>query len=84
MKHLGIHRALDMVEVAEGSMAVGQSPTSLQLRRQTGAVVIAVVRDGKAIYQRDRDFAFRPGDIVVSVGDQESLERTAKLFHRTP
>jgi CPA2 family monovalent cation:H+ antiporter-2 len=82
LKHLGIHRALDMVEVEEGSMALGESPTSLQLRRQTGAVVVAVVRDGKAIYQRDPDFAFRPGDIVVMVGDRESLERTAKIFRR--
>ena len=82
LKHLGIHRALDMVEVEEGSTALGESPTSLQLRRQTGAVVIAVVRDGKAIYQRDPDFAFRPGDIAVMVGDRESLARTEKLFRR--
>ena len=84
LKHLGIHRALDMVEVEEGSMAVGESPTSLQLRRQTGAVVIAVVRDGKAIYQRDPDFAFRPADIVVMVGDRESLGRTERFFRRVP
>jgi K+/H+ antiporter YhaU regulatory subunit KhtT len=45
-------------------------------------VVVAVVRDGKAIYQRDPDFAFRLGDIVVMVGDRESLERTAKIFRR--
>ncbi len=80
LKHLGIHRALDMVEVEPGSAAVGESPTSLELRRQTGAVVIAVVRDGKAIYQRDPDFAFRPGDIVVMVGDRDSLGRTERLF----
>ena len=36
-----------------------------------------VVRDGKAIYQRDRDFAFRPGDIVVAVGDRDSLARAS-------
>jgi CPA2 family monovalent cation:H+ antiporter-2 len=80
LKHLGIHRALDMVEVEEGSTAVGESPTSLELRRKTGAVVIAVVRDGKAIFQRDPDFAFQPGDIVVAVGDRDSLARTERLF----
>ncbi len=82
LKHLGIHRALDMVEVEEGSTAAGESPTSLQLRRQTGAVIVAVVRDGKAIYQRDPGFAFRPGDIAVVVGERESLDRTEKLFRR--
>jgi CPA2 family monovalent cation:H+ antiporter-2 len=82
LRHLGIHRALDMMEVEEGSEAVGESPTSLELRRTTGAVVIAVVRDGKAIYQRDPNFAFRPGDIVVAVGERESLGRTERLFRR--
>jgi CPA2 family monovalent cation:H+ antiporter-2 len=80
LKHLGIHRALDMVEVEAGSEAAGESPTSLELRRKTGAVVIAVVRDGKAIYQRDPHFAFRPGDIVVAVGDRDSLARMAKVL----
>jgi K+/H+ antiporter YhaU regulatory subunit KhtT len=69
-----------MGEVEEGSRAVGESPTSLELRRKTGAVVIAVVRDGKAIYRREPDFAFRPGDIVVAVGDREALARTERLF----
>ncbi len=84
LKHLGIHRALEMIPVAHGSEAVGKSPKSLQLRRMTGAVVIAVVRDGKAIYQRDPDFAFRLGDIVVAVGDRESLDRTERLFRGAP
>jgi CPA2 family monovalent cation:H+ antiporter-2 len=84
LKHLGIHRALEMIPVAHGSEAIGKSSTSLELRRRTGAVVIAVVRDGKAIYQRDPDFAFRIGDIVVAVGDRESLERTEKIFRGGP
>ncbi len=84
LKHLGIHRALEMISVAHGSEAVGQSPKSLQVRRRTGAVIIAVVRDGKAVYQRDPDFAFRLGDIVVAVGDPESLERTVRFFRGAP
>ncbi len=84
LKHLGLHRALEMISVAHGSEAVGKSPKSLELRRRTGAVVIAVVRDGKAIYQRDPDFAFRLGDLVVTVGDRESLERTERIFRSSP
>ena len=84
LKHLGLHRALEMISVAHGSEALGKSPKSLEIRRRTGAVVIAVVRDGRAIYQRDPDFAFRLGDLVVAVGDRESLERTEKLFRGSP
>jgi CPA2 family monovalent cation:H+ antiporter-2 len=80
LKHVGIHRALDMKEVEPGSRADGESPTSLELRRRTGAVVVAVVRDGHAIYQRDPSFAFRPGDIAVLVGDPSSLASAAAFF----
>jgi CPA2 family monovalent cation:H+ antiporter-2 len=84
LRHLGIHRALEMVEVQEGSAAMGESPTSLEIRRQTGAVVIAVVREGKAIYRRDPSFAFRVGDIAVLVGEPDSLARSLEFFRRRP
>ena len=80
LRHLGIHGALDLVEVEERAQAIGESPTSLNLRRVTGAIVIAVVRAGKALYRPDATFGFRPGDTVVLVGDREALEAAAKLF----
>ncbi len=80
LRHLGIHGALDLVEVEDRAQAIGESPTSLNLRRVTGAIVIAVVRAGKALYRPDATFGFRPGDTVVLVGDREALEVAAKLF----
>ncbi len=80
LRHLGIHAALDLLEVEEGSAAVGESPTSMQLRSRTGAVVVTVVRDGKAFYRQDPAFRFQPGDTVVLVGDAEALERGSALF----
>ena len=80
LRHLGIHGALDLVEVEDGASVLGESPTSLGLRRVTGAIVIAVVREGKALYRPDPKFAFRPGDAVVLVGDREALEAATKLF----
>ena len=46
LRHLGIHGALDLVEVEDGASALGKNPTSLNLRRVTGATVVAVVRSG--------------------------------------
>jgi CPA2 family monovalent cation:H+ antiporter-2 len=80
LRHLGVHGALDLVEVEDGAPAVGESPTSLNLRRVTGAIVIAVIRSGKALYRPDPTFGFRPGDTVVLVGDREALEAGAKVF----
>ena len=82
LKHLGIHHALELAEVEPGAPAVGRSATSLDLRRATGAVQIAVIRDGEPHYQREADFAYRPGDTAVLVGDRDALDRAAALFRR--
>ena len=80
LQHLGIHRALELAEVEAGAPAVGESATSLDLRRATGAVQIAVIRDGRPHYQREADFAYRAGDTAVLVGARDALDRAAALF----
>ena len=83
LKHLGIHDALELVEVEDGAAAVGENARTLDLRQQTGAIQVAVVRDGRPIYRRDQTFAYRPGDTAVLVGDREALDRASALFRRT-
>lgn len=80
LAHLGVHGAMDTVLIEEGAPAVGEDPISLRLRRETGATVIAVVRDGVPYYTPDPEFRFRSGDTVVLVGDRESLERGIRAF----
>ena len=80
LKHLGIHDALELVEIADGANVIGMSATSLRLRRHTGAVQIAVVRDSQPIYRREPDFHYQAGDTVVLVGDRDSLDRAIALF----
>ena len=82
LKHLGIHDALELVEVEAGSAAVGENARTLDLRRQTGAIQVAVVRDGRPLYRRDQTFRYRPGDTTVLVGDRKALDRAAELFRR--
>ena len=80
LAHIGIHRAIEIIEVETGARAVGEHPTSLQLRRETGATVVAVVRAGEPFYAPDPDFRFMPGDSVVIVGDEEALAKAKRLF----
>ena len=80
IKHLGIHDALELIEIKEGAWAVGKSARTMKLRRQTGVVQLAVVRDGRPYYRRDPDFRYQPDDTVVLVGDRESLDRAIELF----
>ncbi len=80
LKHFDVHAALETVEVEEGARAIGENPKSLNLREETGATVIAVIRDGVALYTPDPEARFRPGDTVVLIGDREALRRGAQVF----
>ena len=80
LQHLGIHDALELVEVEEGSPATGENARTLDLRRRTGAIQVAVVRDGAPIYRREERFRYAPGDTAVLVGDREALDAAAALF----
>ncbi len=80
LKHFDVHAALETVEVEERARAVGENATSLNLREETGVTVIAVIRDGVALYTPDPEFRFRPGDTVVLIGDREALRRGAQVF----
>ena len=82
LKHLGIHDALELVEVEDGAAAVDENARTLDLRQRTGAIQVAVVRDGQPIYRRDQTFRYRPGDTAVLVGDREALDLASALFRR--
>lgn len=56
------------------------SVTSLELRRETGATVVAIVRRGEAIHTPVPGFAFEAGDTVVLVGDDEALAGARAFF----
>lgn len=80
LQHLGIHHALELVEVEAGAPAIGENARTLDLRRRTGAIQVAVVRDGAPIYRRDDAFRYAPGDTAVLVGDREALNAAATVF----
>jgi CPA2 family monovalent cation:H+ antiporter-2 len=77
---LGIHRAIDIIEVEPGSDADGEHPAALQLRARTGATAVAIARDGAAHISPGPDFRFRTGDSVVLVGDADALEAARPIF----
>jgi len=64
----------DTFYLEPGSPAVGKSLAELDLRGRTRALVIAAVRDGKHTLGPEADFVFQAGDILVLVGDHQSLD----------
>lgn len=80
LQHLGVHDALEVVEAEAGSESIGENARTLDLRRRTGAIQVAVVRNGAPIYRRDEAFRYAPGDAAVLVGDRAALDAAGALF----
>lgn len=80
LAQLGVHHVVEILEVEPGARAAGESPTTLNLRRDTGATVVAVVRDERVVHSPDPAFRFACGDTVVLAGDDDALAKARPVF----
>lgn len=77
-RFLGEEKALEELKIesivlAPSSRGVGRSAVDLDLRRRTGALVVAVRRGEKLLEDPDPHVPFEAGDIVYLVGALESI-----------
>jgi K+/H+ antiporter YhaU regulatory subunit KhtT len=71
---------LERLVVEAGSEAEGRSAVALDLRRRTGALVVAVQRAGALREQPEPGEPFVADDIVFLAGSGEALRRALELF----
>jgi TrkA domain protein len=64
---------VDWVTLTDDAPAVGRSIQELQIRRQTGMTVIAIIRGKRSINAPDPSEVLRPGDRVVVVGPRDKF-----------
>ena len=72
--------ATEVARIATGSPAAGKTLPELDLRRESGASVIAVVRDGQSLVNPGADLGLRVGDDLVLVGGHADLDRALALL----
>jgi TrkA domain protein len=70
---------VDWVTLDEDATAVGRSLADLQVRKQSGMTVIAIVRGKKSITAPDPTEMLAAGDRLVVVGRREDLPRFVEL-----
>jgi CPA2 family monovalent cation:H+ antiporter-2 len=93
--HTPSHPALDQVQamlpglgtlseipVRAGSIADGATLSGLDLRAQTGATVVAILRDDDAITTPSGHESLRAGDRLAVVGTQDALADAVILVRR--
>lgn len=70
---------LDWLPISESWGCAGRTmqEAGLQLRKDTGVSIVAVVRDGQTIPTPSLDFRLLPGDTVVVVGTPQAIREAA-------
>jgi len=71
---------VDHIQLEPGSPAEGRTLRELDVRKNAGASVIAIARDGKAITNPGPEFALQADDIVVLLGAHRELDEAVNLL----
>jgi voltage-gated potassium channel len=69
------------IEVSETCASAGRSIRDLHVRRETGAIIVALrKRDGTFDTTPEPEAVIEPGDVIVGVGTTDELRRLEDLF----
>ena len=71
---------LERVSIEAGSPAAGKSAVELDLRKQTGALMIAMQRGLALLEQPDPHVRWERGDVVFLAGTGESIRKANRLL----
>jgi TrkA domain protein len=72
--------AIDWITVDPDSAFTGRTIGDARLRTQTGASVVAVIRDGTSTPAPGPETEFRGGDVLVVVGTAKGLEAVVEIL----
>jgi TrkA domain protein len=75
---------IDWFTLEPGSPSVGRSIAELQIRRQTGMTVAAIVRDPQPVTAPEPTERLQAGDQLVVIGRQEDLARLRRHLATPP
>ncbi|MFN2433232.1 MAG: cation:proton antiporter regulatory subunit [Gemmatimonadota bacterium] len=77
----GLH--LRWVRVQPASPLVGRTLRQLEIRRRTGASVIAIAREGSHVPNPSPDEAFAAGDTVIVIGREDQVRQFEEILARS-
>jgi CPA2 family monovalent cation:H+ antiporter-2 len=75
---------LESVLIEPGAPGAGKSAVELDLRKQTGALMIAVQRGATLLDQPDPHVPWQAGDVVFLAGTGEAIRQATRLLAGSP
>ena len=76
----GVEGNLELTEipVSEGSSVAGRTLAGANVRQRFGIIVVAVLREGRTLFNPAPDMEIRPGDVLVGLGPPDAVEGLEK------
>lgn len=82
LRHAATHlMELSWIDLPAQNSVAGQSIKDLQVRQQTGASVVGILRDGNVIANPSATSQLQPGDVIAVLGNRHQVEQVRQLFH---
>lgn len=75
---------IEFVSVGPDWRAIGRTLRDLELRASGGAILLAAVRNGKALVTPGAEFVFEPQDQLLLLGTDDALERSLEVLRGIP
>jgi voltage-gated potassium channel len=75
---------IEDLAVAADSPASGKALDALDIRRVTGATVLAILREGNPLVSPPGDFVLASGDQLLALGTREQLARLEQMIAGSP
>jgi CPA2 family monovalent cation:H+ antiporter-2 len=72
---------LSWIDLPEENAVVGKSIKDLQVRQQTGASVVGILREGAMITNPAAESQLQTGDVIAVLGDRHQVEQVRELLH---
>ena len=73
---------IDLAKVPKGSAAVGASLKQLDVRRHTGASVLAIQRGEETLANPQASTVLMEGDVLIAIGTPEDLKKLDRLLQK--
>ncbi len=71
---------LSWIDLPEKNQVTGKSIRDLQIRQQTGASVVGILREGTVITNPGAESSLQTGDVIAVLGDRHQVEQVRQLL----
>jgi voltage-gated potassium channel len=84
-QNMGLDVGIEQVRVIEGSVFAGKTLAEMQVRRETGVIVLAIRKaDGQMVFNPPAEARITSGDHLIAMGEPQGLRRLEALLTGVP